>query len=89
MTDDIAFYVQHLKYKEQNKLIQAKFGMWMNDSELIIEFAGSFRAWYHRNSNKNAVLDANVISELTIPNVIYSDSYYRDKIIERLDLLEY
>ena len=68
--------------------MQAKFGMWINNSELIIEFAGSFRSWYHRNSKKNAVLDATVITELTLPT-IYDDLYYRDKIVERLDLLQY
>lgn len=88
LTDDVEFYMQYLKYKEDHKLMQAKFGMWINNSELIIEFAGSFRSWYHRNSKKNAVLDATVITELTLPT-IYDDLYYRDKIVERLDLLQY
>lgn len=88
LTSDIEFYMQHLQYREQGQATQPKFGMWINNSELIINFTGSFRSWYHRNSKKNSVLSAKIITQLTL-STADNDDYFRNKIIEKLDLLKY
>jgi radical SAM superfamily enzyme YgiQ (UPF0313 family) len=88
LTDDIEFYMQHLQYMEHEQLVQPKFGMWINNSELVINFAGSFQSWYHRNSKKNSVLTAEIITQITL-STTYTDDYFRNKIVEKLDLLKH
>jgi radical SAM superfamily enzyme YgiQ (UPF0313 family) len=88
LTNDIEFYMQHLQYQEREQIIKPKFGMWINDSELIVSFAGSFKSWYHRNSKKNSILSAEIITQLTV-STTYDDDYYRNKIIEKLDTLKF
>jgi hypothetical protein len=88
LTSDIEFYMQHLQYQERGQQTQPKFGMWINNSELVINFTGSFQSWYHCNSKKNSVLGAEIITQLTL-STAYNDDYYRNKIVEKLDLLKY
>jgi len=88
LTNDIEFYMQHLQYQEHGQATEPKFGMWINNSELVINFAGSFRSWYHRNSKKNSVLGAEIITQITL-STTYNDDYFRNKIVEKLDLLKY
>jgi len=88
LVDDIEFYMQHLQYIEHGQSAQPKFGMWLNNSELIIPFEGSFRSWYYRNSTKNSILSAEIITQITL-STTYDDNYFRNKIIEKLELLKY
>ena len=88
LTNDIEFYMQHLQYQERGQATEPKFGMWINNSELIINFTGSFRSWYNRNSKKNSVLAVNIITRLTL-STVNNDDYFRNKIVEKLDLLKY
>jgi hypothetical protein len=88
LTNDIEFYMQHLQYQEHGQATEPKFGMWINNSELVVNFAGSFRSWYHRNSKKNSVLGAEIITQITL-STTYNDDYFRNKIVEKLDLLKY
>lgn len=83
LMQDIEFFNSMLEYVEDDQMTCAKQGLWKNNSQLKITFDGSFTTWYHKNSKKNSVFGANIISELTLPTD-KTDSFYRQEIVQIL-----
>lgn len=82
LIQDPEFFNTQLKYIEDG-FISPKFALWKNEAELQIEYAGSFRSWYNRNSKKNSVLKADILSEATASTIL-SDDYHRSELVNLL-----
>jgi radical SAM superfamily enzyme YgiQ (UPF0313 family) len=86
IVNDPEFFNTKLTYIEDDNQTRPKFGLWKNNSELQIAFDGSFKTWYNKNSKKNSVLEADIISEITM-STNFTDEYYRDKLVNLLKKL--
>jgi hypothetical protein len=88
LLDDVAFYMSTMQYYEQGQSVEPKFGFWLNNSELSLEFANPFKHWYNQHSKKNAKLAATIVSPNFIPTQL-EDEYFRNEIVEILQTIDY
>jgi hypothetical protein len=88
LLDDVAFYMSTMQYHEQGQSVEPKFGFWLNNSELSLEFANPFKHWYNQHSKKNAKLSAIIVTPNTVPTQL-EDEYFRSQIVEILQTIDY
>jgi len=85
---DPEFFNNYIKYVEDNQFVEAKYGLWKNNSEIQISYPGLFKTWYNKHSKKNSRLEAHIISELTV-STRKSDEFYRNELVKLLKNFEY
>lgn len=88
LIDDPNFYYANLNYVEDGQLVPPRIGLWKNYSELQLNYSGTFKYWYNKNSKKNSTLAADIITENTVSTEI-SDDYYRKQLLDLLKQFEY
>ena len=85
---DPEFYNTKVHYVEDNNYVSPKFGLWKNHSEIQINYTGIFKSWHNKNSKKNSILGAEIISEITM-STTQSDEHFRKELINLLKKFEY
>jgi len=86
ISDDPDFFYNQLGYTENNQLVQAKNGFWINDSQFEFNFTSPFFLDYANKTNKNVEYGAKLITEGTMPDsqISLSEQAYLDEIVQML-----